>query len=754
MASKLETKLKVKQIINDDEIQDELLDPNNPNSITVRQDIINKVIEQSGHTEQDIINFELDETTGAPIADRARIGFSPNYDSSLATMQEKYPGTVRYNNTNFAYPDPKDPNRGVVFNPPGFDRGDLAQNLPKPIIKTATNIAGATYGGRIAGPAYKGLKMATGAGTGEATGGELTDAIFQMAGGTIDRNITERAMSRAFDFGIGAVSEVASPYVLKVLKSPFVGIRKAAKSRTVKNLNLYWKSNVKPRSMSLITGNNWTKDLSKAYEYLMSNLPGSRNLIVDNGVKMFNDLSNNIVRISNQLSPRSGELINIPTFNADRIIKKGVNNAITKFRVNTSKLYNNYFDNLINKVGSNFKIKTMPSFLRVLNEVGQNTGTLIKKDVTENIYGAAPRIKVPGTNIFTYGKKPIIGKEIVDKVATGERKKSALDSPAINNIRTEILQKIKDNDLLITDLKEYRSLLGKHISSKAQNIDGSLGDLKQLYSALSDDIITISSNIDPKLVKQWTNATKYYKAGTKRIEDTYDKINNVNQGKMLNFLETNNKESGLYVKALKQSLSPSEFALVQRQLIERIGMKKITQRTTTGETITEQFDPATFFNNYKGMSELAKKYIFDSPLSKDMAKNLDIIADMSAQFKASSVYKDPTKSGETLVGQLAMVGGTVASTGGGYLIDGVAGALGGLVGIISTAVGLASVGVVYTNPSVVRWLATASKVAAEGNADKFFKLMGKAGVVFAGESPEVQKAVLDFSKSFIEQDKK
>ena len=754
MASLLETKLKVKQIVNDDEIQDELLDRNNPNSITLRQDIINKVIEQSGHTEQDIINFKLDEKTGAPIADRARIGFSPNYDSSLATMQEKYPGAVQYNNTNFAYPDPNDPNRGVIFNPPGFDKGDLAQNLPKPIVKTATNIAGATYGGRIAGPAYKGLKMATGAGIGESAGGELTDAIFQMAGGTIDRSVEERLTSRAFDFGIGAVSEVASPYVLKVLKSPFVGIRKAAKSRTVENLDLYWKANVKPRSMSLITGNNWTKDLSKAYEYLMSNLPGSRNLIVDNGVKMFNDLSNNIVRISNQLSPRSGELINIPTFNADRIVKKGVNNAITKFRVDTSKLYNNYFDNLINKVGSNFKIKTMPSFLRVLDEVGQNTGTLIKKDVTENIYGAAPRIKVPGTNIFTYGQKPIIDKKVVDTVATGARKKGSLDSSIINNIRVELLQKVKDNDLLITDLKQYRTLIGKHISSKAQNIDGSLGDLKQLYGALSDDILTISSNIDPKLAKQWTNATKYYKAGTKRIEDIYNKINNVDQGKMINFLETNNKQSGLYVKALKQSLSPSEFALVQRQLIERIGMKKITQRTASGDTIPETFDPATFFNNYEGMSKLAKKYIFDSPLSKDMAENLDIISNMSAQFKASSVYKDPTKSGETLVGQLAMVGGAVASTGGGFLIDGVAGALTGLASIITTAVGLASVGVVYTNPSVVRWLATASKVAAEGNTDKFFKLMGKAGIVFAGESPEVQKAVLDFSKSFIEQDKK
>jgi hypothetical protein len=752
MASKLETKLKIKKIIEDDSIPERAVSSDNPN-LMIRQDLINKVIEQSGYTEQEIINFELDETTGAPIRDRTRIGFSPNYDSSLATMQEKYPGAVQYNNTNFAYPDPQDPNRGIIFNPQGFDRGDLAQHLPKPIIKTGTNILGATYGGRIAGPAYKGLKMAFGAGTGESAGGELTDTIFKATGGIVDRSVAEHATSRAFDFGIGAVSEIASPYVLKVLKSPFVGIGKAAKSRTIKNLDLYWKANVKPRSMSLITGNNWTKDLSKGYEYLMSNLPGSRNLIVGNGLKMFKDLSNNIVRISNQLTPRSGKLYIKPTFNADGIIKKGVNNSITKWRTDSKKLYDNYFNNLIDKVGSKFTIKKMPSFLKVLNEVGQNTGTLIKKDVTENIYGVAPRIKKPGTNIFTYGQKPIIDKKVVGTVPTGARKKSVLDYPAINNLREEILQKFKDNDLLITDLKEYRTLIGSHIGNKGQKIDASLGDLKQLYGALTDDILAISGNIDPKLARQWINASNYYRAGRKRIEEIYDKINKVDKGTMLNFLETNNKKSGEYVKALKQSLSQADFALVQRELIERIGMKKITQRTSMGDTITETFDPTTFFNNYNAMSNLAKKYVFDSPISKNMTEDLNIIAHMSAQFKASSVYKDPLKSGETLVGQLAMVGG-VATTGGGALIDGVAGALTGLLSIVTTAVGLASVGVVYTNPSVVRWLATASKIAAEGNADKFFKLMGKAGIVFAGESPEVQKAVLDFSKSFIEQDKK
>ena len=104
-------------------------------------------------------------------------------------------------------------------------------------------------------------------------------------------------------------------------------------------------------------------------------------------------------------------------------------------------------------------------------------------------------------------------------------------------------------------------------------------------------------------------------------------------------------------------------------------------------------------------------------------------------MKANPVFRDPAGAGMSQIGQLALVTGS-----------GVAFGLGGLLGLLNTALGIASFGVVYTRPKLVRYLATASKVAAEGNTDKFFKLLGKAGTVFAGESPAVQQAVLDFSK--------
>ena len=80
MASLLETKLKIKGIIEDTSIQDD----------ETRNNLINQLVNQSGYSEDAIINFKLDTETGASIKDRLLVGAAPNYDSQKAT-----PGTGR-----------------------------------------------------------------------------------------------------------------------------------------------------------------------------------------------------------------------------------------------------------------------------------------------------------------------------------------------------------------------------------------------------------------------------------------------------------------------------------------------------------------------------------------------------------------------------------------------------------------------------------------------------------------------------------
>tara|TARA_R100000458_G_C8275135_1_gene250137 strand:- start:36 stop:2144 length:2109 start_codon:yes stop_codon:yes gene_type:complete len=693
MASLLETKLKIKGIIEDTSIQDD----------KTRNNLINQLVNQSGYSEDEIINFKLDTETGASIKDRLLIGAAPNYDSQKATLEKKYGegNVVRYDDTNFAYVDPKNPNTGKIFNPAGFDKGDVAQFGIRPLAQTATNILGATYG-RLPGAAYKGAKMALGAGVGETTGGEIVDRGFQLAGGVIDRDTGQHITERLYDFGIGSVSEFVSPVILKTLKMPFRGISPAAKNRTDRNLDLYFRANVQPRTMSLITGSNLTKDLLLGIEYLMSNLPGSRQLIVGSGKKMWKDMSDNIVRTANNLRP-SGELILKPFYRVEEITQQGINNAITKFNTKSSGLYDDFFENFNKKLGKNYKIKNVPNFTKLLNEIGTPTGAYIKKD----------------------GK--IVG-----------QKTGALDFDVLIQLKKEISDKLADEGISINDLKRYRSYLGKHIAAKGAKSDAPLKDLKQLYGALSDDIANITNKIDPSLNRQWNRASNYYRAGKDRIDNIYDTIlKKADVDKILNFLQTSGKDGGKYLGGLKKALSEGEFAIVQQELIKKIGTKSVTKQTGMGKMYEEVFDPNEFFKNWQSLSKQAKEYLFSSPKDADLAKNLEILAELSGKMKANPVFKNPEGAGVTQIGQLALVTGTAG---------GAALALGGLIGLLQTAVGIASVGVVYTRPSIVKWLATASKVAAEGNADKFFKLLGKAGTVFAGESPAVQQAVLDFSK--------
>ena len=81
-------------------------------------------------------------------------------------------------------------------------------------------------------------------------------------------------------------------------------------------------------------------------------------------------------------------------------------------------------------------------------------------------------------------------------------------------------------------------------------------------------------------------------------------------------------------------------------------------------------------------------------------------------MKANPVFKNPEGAGMSQIGQLVLVGGSATAFG-----------LGWLLGLLNTALGIASAGVVYTRPKLVYYLATASKVAAEGNTEKFFKLL-------------------------------
>ena len=124
MADILETKIRVKELYN----------------TGADEAVIDKYIADSGFTIDQIKNYKIDNKKGASYYDRFKIGLSPNYESSKATVSNMYDGAVPMGKGNFAIPGD---NGATVFNPPGFDVGDIFQYAGGPLINMASNMYGA-----------------------------------------------------------------------------------------------------------------------------------------------------------------------------------------------------------------------------------------------------------------------------------------------------------------------------------------------------------------------------------------------------------------------------------------------------------------------------------------------------------------------------------------------------------------------------------------------------------------------------------
>ncbi len=126
MASIIETKLRIKQLIDDDDI---------PNAM--KDEVIEKLIENSGFTLQDIQNTNIG-TEGVSTAERSFIGLAPNQASKDATIKKLYPEAVSTKQfgqgDNFVIQD-KDTGQYSYFNKPGFDIGDISAFIPRPALR-------------------------------------------------------------------------------------------------------------------------------------------------------------------------------------------------------------------------------------------------------------------------------------------------------------------------------------------------------------------------------------------------------------------------------------------------------------------------------------------------------------------------------------------------------------------------------------------------------------------------------------------
>ena len=374
--SLLQTKLDVKKLIEDGTSTDDIL----------------SYISKSGFTEQQIKNFKLDEQSGASFFDRFVMGLAPNEKSRDLTMSKKFPESVKVGNNYAIYDDSI--GGAKMFNPSGFDFGDVAEFGGRGAIAIAPNIFGAYQGQKIGSPFGIGGRTVggvVGAGLGETVGGVSADQVFKGFGGEIDRTVPEYLTARGFDFTLGSVSEFITPYILKQIKKPFAGFTKKTREKSAQNIKNFEEANVSPSSLSVLSeGQNF--GLVRDLEYILGNIPIAKEKISKAGLQIQKDMGESLIRTSNYLVD-SPALVNNITLN--NITKNGIESGVTKFKTKSTALYNESFD-LVKLSGDDFAVN-VPSFVSILDEIAKPKGANITKVVTKKMAQEDPSVKVGET---------------------------------------------------------------------------------------------------------------------------------------------------------------------------------------------------------------------------------------------------------------------------------------------------------------------------------------------------------------------
>jgi len=702
MADILETKIRVKELYN----------------TGADETVIDKYIADSGFTIDQIKDYKIDDTKGASYYDRFKIGLSPNYKSSEATVSTMYDGAVPMDKGNFAIPGD---NGATVFNPPGFDVGDIFQYAGGPLINMATNMYGA-YKGQQAGSPFgsKGRVVGgiLGAGGGEVVGGEVGDRIFQSVGGEIVREPKEYAMEKVFDFTVGAGSEFASPFLLKLLKSPFSGFTKKSAQKTKENLDIFYKANVQPASLSMVSGNPIMASVFKDVEYILGNIPVVKETVVSAGERIQKDMANNLTETANKMMNQNYYVTNIT---AGSLVKDGIQNATKGFKTTSGKLYNKAFESASKSAGSDFSASAS-NFISKLDEIATPSGANVYKKITAKMVKDNP-------GLYT---KEMIG-ELSEEVL--KVKPSVLQSKTLTSLQEEITDKAKRGLLTFEELRNYRSLIGKKLTNKSLIDDASVGDYKQLYGAISKDLKLIYKEIGGTAYKEFLRADKYYKAGIKRIDDILSKVNKVDDDKIFNYLLNQSTEGSTYIRTIKKSLTPDEFSIIQNRVIQKLG------RTKGGKALdldsadySDLFNSETFLTNWNKIDSSAKDFLFASAKYKGLRTDLDYIAKISEQIRIKGkAFQNPSGTSDSIIGQLS------------YASAFVGGSLGGLWPVFQTGIFLTGGAKVMTSPKIIKWLAEGTKIANNKGADGLIKHLGKASTIFAGEDPALQEFVIEFA---------
>lgn len=625
---------------------------------------------------------EVDESSGAPPGTRKAVGSAQTPRDRLSTIRKKFPDARPYSDDNFIYTSPTT-GRPTLYNPPGFDTGDLYSISPE-----GFELAGGAAAARAVAPAA--LNPATLAGSrgtslltiplafglGGAGFKEVDSLLSQYVGSTDDTRTTPQKLTDAgVTAGTGAIFERLGIMGGDLLKRKMIDPAARALTRFTnpsgpKRMEAFQQAGVQPRAASA-TGNAGIEQA----EQLLGLTPGGANIVREGAERETAQVGQAVDDLASDYAGgrplKSEEEVGFG-------IRRGVQTALNKFTNRKNELYEKAF----NIIPRETPVR--------LDDVAELTAKF------DELADASQVESLAGTN-----------------------------NPALEMVQN-ILRDVEMGRMSFQDFRKVRTNIGKDLenavivgaTTKSQD-----GQMRQLYGTLSE--IMKRKAASSGAGKQLALADRYTRMNSKALQRLEFLNKNNLDSSIINVFEKNLKNGPEIIRGTRQTLElageKEAFDDLAGLVLGKLGVGRPGTRMATDlmQEGGEEFSARTFLTRWNQYNPAAKRAMFGGTRYAKLVPRLDNLTKVSGFVRDADKLANRSNTAQYVLIGLGLTGGGVYGgasafdTGEFDVGDTVAGAA-KTAGSLYLGPKLAAK--MITSPTFVRWLSQMPSPKAQESA--------------------------------------
>lgn len=544
----------------------------------------------------------VDKKSGAPASVRAVVGSVNDPGDRLANLRRYYPDAQPYKDDNFVFADPKS-ERPTLYNPPGFDAGDIAS-----VGGEMAEVGGGAIGGALATPPALAAAIPTGGasllgipaayGAGAAAGRSLLDTSLNLGGRIDTRGLGRTLLDSGVTAGTNAVGYRAGDLIGQAGRAMFGPVaRRMFPGNAVQDAQTIGVD----IPAGVATGNRAMQVVDTG----LANTPGGASTYQRLGERAVDQMSDAAGRVARFFgTPQTPQ-------GAGATIREGAGAAGERFATRRYQLDDNI----------------------------------------EQLIGADTL--VPVRNVTA------LRTELEGQLARAPQSRAGELNGAINRLRA-LEGDAQQGGVAFGALRSIRTSLGRELDRPdvAGYTAAEEAALRRAYGAIREDIRGAADAAGPDARRALDVHDRYVRYNRTNNLPTLQKIADAGTDEQaFNIAMNAAKDGGTTLMRLRRNLTNDEWGTVASSVFARLGRAKPGQQGASeiGQ-LADDFSPATFLTNWSALAPESRQALFGGTRYANIVPELNALTRTVARFKDADKMANPSGTARNAIAALAVMG--------------------------------------------------------------------------------------------------